>query len=341
MTHGKTRHVVVIHGDLNRPFPTYPHQDWQSNDNGVMARLHTALAELEGYRFRFLSNHDTLLADLQDVANEIDLVLQLCDDGYRNDPNLAVHICAFLDLLGLRYTGSGVKAMALTGDKQIQLDIAQRNGIPVPASRLVQPWEPLPVDVQFPAFVKPSATDGSLGITRKSVVHSTEELAQAVRMIRQEFRLTCPILIQKFLPGRDLWVSILGNPPDDFLVLPITEEDYTALPQDYPHICGYEAKWDPTSPYWQLTTCRTTLATDQQAFVVACCKRLYTRLEMRDYARFDWRLDAHGAPYFLEANANCAWCWDGHLAKAATLAGLSYSGLFATILDCAWRRYGN
>jgi D-alanine-D-alanine ligase len=106
-----------------------------------------------------------------------------------------------------------------------------------------------------------------------------------------------------------------------------------------PKICGYEAKWDQASPYWQIQTKPAELPPDTMKFLITASRKLYSRFGIRDYGRFDWRLDADGQPYFLEANANCGWCWDGHLAKAAALGGISYSQLFETILNHAFERY--
>jgi D-alanine-D-alanine ligase len=331
--------IAIIHGDLHKPFPAYPNQDWASNDYGIFDVLNQALAELNSYRFTFFVNHDNLFGELRAVIHQFDLVLNLCDDGYLNNLDQAGHVCALLEMLGAPFSGSGVKAMFMTTDKQIQLDIAQRNGVPVPESILVQPWEALPSRIPYPALVKPNATDGSLGITRKNMVCNRAELNEAVRIIREDFRLTCPILIQRYLPGRDLFVSLLGNPPHDLQALPITEENYSALPPDYPRFCSYESKWEPTSPYWQITSQLTTLPPSTQSFMIDCCKQLYTRLEIRDYGRFDWRLDDDDQPYFLEANPNCGWCFDAHLVKTAKLGGLSYSQLLERILQAALRRY--
>jgi D-alanine-D-alanine ligase len=65
---------------------------------------------------------------------------------------------------------------------------------------------------------------------------------------------------------------------------------------------------------------------------------LFRRLECRDYARFDWRLDGQGQPRLLEVNPNPGWCWDGHLAKMAALEGMSYADMLAAILQTADRR---
>jgi D-alanine-D-alanine ligase len=133
-------------------------------------------------------------------------------------------------------------------------------------------------------------------------------------------------------------VGILGNPPEDYTVLPIIEEDYSSLPAGLPHICGYEAKWLPDSPYWNLRSIPAEIPDTVRGLVVDACVKLFVRLECRDYCRFDWRIDADGFPKLLEVNPNPGWCWDGHLAKMAHLANLSYSDLLEMILQAAEKR---
>jgi D-alanine-D-alanine ligase len=121
-------------------------------------------------------------------------------------------------------------------------------------------------------------------------------------------------------------------------VLPIIQEDYSALPPELPRICGYEAKWMPDSPYWQIKSVPANLPDDVEKVVVECCLKLFERLECRDYSRFDWRIDAQGNPKILEVNPNPGWCWDGHLAKMSKIAGLSYSQMLGEILRAAEER---
>jgi D-alanine-D-alanine ligase len=66
--------------------------------------------------------------------------------------------------------------------------------------------------------------------------------------------------------------------------------------------------------------------------------KLFKRLECRDYSRFDWRLDAEGNPKLLEVNPNPGWCWDGHLAKMAKYADISYSNMLQMILQASEQR---
>jgi D-alanine-D-alanine ligase len=80
------------------------------------------------------------------------------------------------------------------------------------------------------------------------------------------------------------------------------------------------------------------LPEDIEKFIEECSLKLFKRLECRDYARFDWRLDAEGKPHLLEANPNPGWCHDGHLAKMAEFGGLSYSGMLKAIILSAEKR---
>ena len=112
------------------------------------------------------------------------------------------------------------------------------------------------------------------------------------------------------------------------------------MPPELPKICGYEAKWMPDSPYWNLKSIQAELPEETTRLIESCSLKLFERLECRDYVRFDWRLDNEGNPKLLEVNPNPGWCWDGHLAKMASFAGLNYQEMLEKILDAAERRIG-
>ena len=201
------------------------------------------------------------------------------------------------------------------------------------------PGTPVPeLPFPFPAIIKPNSGDSSFGITQKSVVHSQAELENSVREVREKLGSDVPLLVEEFLTGKDISVGVIGNLLSSYTVLPITEEDYSEVPEYLPRVCGYEAKWDPDSPYWKIRSVPVELPEETRIAVTNYCLALYGRLECRDYARFDWRLDAEGNPRLLEVNPNPGWCWDGHLAKMAALIGISYSGMLGAILDAAIQR---
>jgi len=289
----------------------------------------------------YLDNHDTLIQGLMKLKGKIDLVFNLCDEGYYNDARNELHVPSLLEVLGLPYTGSGPQCLAYCYDKSLVRGIAKEMGVPVPEAFFIKPEDSaFELSIAFPVIVKPNFGDSSFGITQRSVSNNIKELVSAISEIREKFGYDKPVLVEEFLAGKDLSVGIIGNPPEEYTVLPIIEEDYTALPDNLPRICGYEAKWLPDSPYWKLKSIPAELPEETKRFIIEWCLKLFERLECKDYCRFDWRLNIKEEPQLLEVNPNPGWCWDGHLSKMSKIAKMSYSEMLEAILRLAGLRFG-
>ena len=332
--------VAVVMGDPNKPDNMKPGAIFDGDDFYIIDELKKALNELKDYRFIYLNNHDTLISDLMKLKPKIDFVFNLCDEGFNNDPTKELHVPALLEMLNIPYTGSNPQCLAYCYDKSLIRGIAKEMGIPVPNGVLITPGESvLDLPFNFPTIVKPNFGDSSFGITKKSVVNSMDELISVLSEIREQFGYDKPVLIEEFLTGSDLSIGIIGNLSGNYQVLPIIEEDYSKLPEGLPRICGYEAKWLPNSPYWNNTSKPILLDDETERIIVEGSVKLWERLNVNDYCRFDWRLDDKGKPKLLEANPNPGWCWDGHLAKMAKIKGISYSRMLNMILDSAKERF--
>src|SRR5207247_1299972 len=268
-------------------------------DLALVERLKSALAELEAYRFCYLDRHATLIGDLQRCRPE--LVLNLCDEGFGNDPAREPHVPALLELLGMPDVGSVPQALINCYEKTLARGVAGSLGIPVPAEARL---EPLPAACRagpaFPVIVKPIHGDGSDPLFRRAVFdapHALEQFREELR--RQDPRR--PVLVQEFLEGPEYTVAVLGNPANDLRALPVLEIDYGALPAGLPKVLGYDYKWVPESPYARIAPrpalCppEAAVAMQQQAL------KLFERLGCRDWARFDFRAGADGRVRFLEA----------------------------------------
>ncbi len=335
----KLKNIVVILGDPTKPDILKPFCIFDEDDFYTIDQMKGALKEVDGYNFTYLTNHDTLYHDLLKMRTKIDLVFNLCDEGYNNIARQELHVPALLESLGIPYTGAGPQCIAYCYDKSLVRGIAKEMEIPVPEAFFIKPEDTtFELTFGFPVIVKPNFGDSSFGITQRGVVNSIEELVNAISEIREKFGYDKPIIVEEFLTGKDLSVGIIGNPPESYTVLPIIEEDYSTLPEGLPKICGYEAKWIPDSPYWNIKSIRADLPDEAEKSIVEWCLKLFERLECRDYARFDWRLNAEGQPKLLEVNPNPGWCWDGHLAKMAKIAEISYTKMLEAILTAAEER---
>jgi D-alanine-D-alanine ligase len=334
------KNIPVIMGDPNIKDIIKPDAVFDSDDFETIDRLKAALSKLNNYKFTYLSNHKTLAADLQKNYGKTDLVLNLCDEGFDNDPTKELHVPALLEVFKIPYTGSNPQTLAYCYDKSLIRGIATEISVPVADAFMIAADDNLfELNIPFPVIAKPNFGDSSFGITKNNVAYTIEELSDAILKIRKQFGYTKPILVEEFLTGAELSVGIIGN-VHNFTVLPIIEEDYSNLPEGLPKICGYEAKWLPDSPYMQtIQSIPASLPADTEQLLVGHSLKLFERLNCKDYCRFDWRLNAKGEPKLLEVNPNPGWCWDGHLAKMAALGETDYSQMLEAIINAAELRY--
>ncbi len=335
------KNIAVIMGDPSKRDTVKPGGEFDDDDFVVIDRLRSSLSHLNDFQFTYFTNHDQLLSDSAKIKNEFDLVFNLCDEGFQNQARQELHIPALLEMLDIPYTGGTPQCLGFCYDKSLVRGVANEMDIPTPQGFLIQPDDSTFHDmvIDFPVLIKPNLGDSSIGITQRSVCRNLRELTAAIHEVRSRFDFQIPILVEQFLEGADLTVGFIGNLSTDFRIFPVVEEDYSALPDDLPAICGYEAKWDPDSPYWQLSSRPANLPEQTEAFLINSCQRLFERLECRDYARFDWRVDSNGTPRLLEVNPNPGWCWDGHLAKMAKLDNIDYGDMLGLIIKAAIQRH--
>ncbi|MGH7143884.1 MAG: methyltransferase domain-containing protein [Planctomycetota bacterium] len=329
--------VTVLLGDPSLPDGVKRGGQFNPEDLETVQRLKEGLGELQGYTFRYLNNHASLQADLRHEPPAF--VLNLCDEGYNNDPFKELHVPALLELRGIPYSGAGPACLGLCYNKSIVRAIAESLDIPVPAETYFNPDDQSAnLPSVFPALVKPNYGDSSIGITRDAVVRTPEELVAYLSRLRETMP-GVPVLIQEFLAGAEYSVGIVGNPGASYRILPPVEVDFSGLPADLPKLLGYESKWEPGSPYWtDIKYHEARIDEDIQRRLCDYSNLLFERLECRDYARFDFRTDSDGVIKLLEVNPNPGWCWDGKLNFMAGYAGLRYADLLKAILEAAQER---
>src|SRR6266404_3352932 len=182
-----------------------------------------------------------------------DLMFNLTE-SYAGDDTKDMHVTAYLDLLGLPYTGSGPHGHFLALDKAVAKKMFAFHGIRTPyfatsyRGRLDHAH-----DVKFPLIVKPVAEDGSIGIDNDSVVNSVKDLMERVEYIQTEFNSAA--LIEEYIEGREIYAAILGS-YESAHVLPLIELDLSRLPKGTPRIAGQDVKFEKETQAYRLTKSR-------------------------------------------------------------------------------------
>jgi D-alanine-D-alanine ligase len=269
---------------------------------------------------------------------EADLVFNLTE-SFAGDDTKEMHVAAYLDLLGLRYTGAGPHASFLAQDKAIAKKMFAFHGIRTPyfATSYRGSIEHAH-DIAFPLIVKPVSEDGSIGINSNAVVDSVKELMQRVQYIQDEF--DSPAIIEEYIEGREIYAAILGS-YEYAEALPLVEMDFSKLPKGTPKIASYDVKFEKETEAYKAT--KSAVAEDLDPETVERLHQTalaaHRAVKLRDYGRIDMRLSTKGEVYVLEANPNPWLSSKQEFAMAAKAGGRSYSQLIGEIVDLAMRRY--
>ncbi|HEX9163583.1 MAG TPA: ATP-grasp domain-containing protein [Thermoanaerobaculia bacterium] len=300
-------------------------------------QIFTALEKLEHEpKYIELDGRDASLFAV--ARNDADLVFNLVD-SYGGDDSKDLHIPAYLELVGVKYTGSGPHGLLLAQDKALAKKIIEFHGIKTPFSAVVHKGRvDYAHDIKFPLIVKPVSEDGSIGIDSDSVVDSVKELMERIHALQEQFE-GVPVLIEEYIEGREIYAAILGNDPPE--ALPLIELDLSKLPADTPKIAGREVKFDRDSEAYRVTKSVLAEGIDEETTkrLQEAAKTTYRALKLRDYGRIDMRLAKDGTIYVIEANPN-PWLTKGaEFAMAARGSERTYTRMIGDIVDCAMARY--
>ncbi len=242
-----------------------------------------------------------------------------------------------LNLLGLRYTGSSPRGLTLAMDKAVAKKILGFHNVASPKFAVF--WRGRldfdADDIAFPVIVKPLREDGSIGIGFDALAGNIKELMERIDGLTGEFN--CPILIEQYIEGREIYMGVLGNSPPE--ALPPVELDLSHLPKGTPRIAGTEVKWSEGTRAYRGSKVRipklpkAVLETMERYALTA-----FQALGLRDYARVDFRL-AQEVVYLIEANPNPYLHSGAEFIRGARASGRTHPGTIIEILELARVRY--
>ena len=318
--------------DLRRDYLSQgyePEQVAEFESDGTVAALEQTLRGL-GHDVDMIGNGRTLCRRLA-VGDRWDVVFNIAE-GLAGRCREA-QVPALLELYGIPYTFSDPLVCAATLDKSVAKRIVSGAGLPTPAFGVVRALsDSRRLSLSYPVFVKPLAEGTGKGIDSCSRVTCLADLCTVCAGLLRRFPEG--LLVEKYLPGTEFTVAVLGNGRKARAIGSITIE---IMNRNARGIYSYDMKetCETNVRYRPMPEGR--LRREGEALAV----EIYRLLECRDVARLDFRLDASGRPSFMEVNPLPGLNPEhSDLPMIAAQEGMSYTELIGAILDAACERTG-
>ena len=259
---------------------------------------------------------------------------------------------ALLEMFCIPYTGSRVLTNGISLDKTLTKRIWRDRRLPVaPFQEFTIGDEPIRPELEFPLFVKPSREGTGMGVDTNAIVNNEKELRERALYIINTYQQ--PALVEKFLPGREFTVGILGRPDaklysrhpdwyekDGFHRFPVLELDSSrsVTPNVYSQAAKSKDVGEEGAPGY---ICPAEIEPELEKKLKYFALRAHQLLYALDVSRTDIRLDAEGNPRLIEINtlpgltANYS-----DLCLQAAAEGIRYEDLILEILYLGASRWG-
>ncbi|HEY41295.1 MAG TPA: ATP-grasp domain-containing protein [Dehalococcoidia bacterium] len=272
---------------------------------------------------------------IDNIINEpVDIVFNIAEGRgcYRSRE---AQVPAVLEMLDIPYSGSDPQCLTICLDKPLTKILVAASGVRTPHFCVVDDvrqlsevsWE----QFTFPVIIKPAYEGSSKGIRQASLSENLEDAGALVHHLLKSYQQ--PIMIEEFISGEEVTVGMIGNSPPAILsfmrVVPRQKCDrfvYSLeVKRDWQNLVDYE--------------CPARLSEETIREINASSLKAFETLGCRDFARLDFRVDAEGAPYFIEINPLPGLGTHSDLYIMATMIGWSHPQLVGEILNAALRRH--
>ena len=227
-------------------------------------------------------------------------------------------IQAAFDLCGIKYTGTDSLSSALAMDKTLSKHIFVANGIQTPEYHVLQSAEDS-FEPEYPSVVKVNSGGSSVGVY---IVKNQKEYADAVR---EAFSYDHKVLVEKYIEGREFTDCVIEG-----VALPVVE----IAPKD--GFYDYKNKYEAGAT---VETCPAQIDETLTKRVQQVAVDAFRALEIKTYARMDFRIDDKGEIYCLEANTLPGMTPTSLIPQEAAAIGKSFEDLCEWILTISLAKY--
>jgi D-alanine-D-alanine ligase len=261
------------------------------------------------------------------------IIFNWCE-GYADRPWDYAGVVDELEQLKYVYTGSIPWTLRMTQDKRTTRALLRDAGVPIPLGLEARRSTRLPWSA-YPAIVKPVNQHGSYGIDEQAVVENDRQLQQRVEYVLDTFK--CPAVVEEFIAGRELQVTVWGNA--SAAPLPAVELVFWDQAEAGKQIYTYDMKYSPDvwSSHGVQFICPPMLTVEAWRHVQSACVQAYRAVRGRDYARIDVRL-RDDQPYVVDVNPNPDINCESAVTMSAQRAGLTYAEFIVRLAELAAAR---
>ena len=224
-------------------------------------------------------------------------------------------IQGLLQSMGKRFTGSNNESSAICMDKRVSKALVRRKNILTPNWVSIDSVEknPTNIGIDYPLVVKPNDQGSTIGLT---VAKNNKELEEAVTLAREYTKV---VLIEAFVPGREITVTIVGNK-----AYPIVE----IIPAN--DLYDYECKYTKGMAEYP---CPAEISNELTLKIQNIALMIHKLLGCRHYSRVDFILDEELNPWFLEVNTLPGMTETSLIPKSVGAAGMDFKMLIKAIID--------
>lgn len=256
---------------------------------------------------------------------------------FKDNSRYEMNVVGLYELMGIPYTGAPALSLANCQNKILAKRLLSSSGIRIPKFFIVnESAERYPHKLKYPLLVKPPFEDASVGIENESIVTDSKKLKQRIEYVLKNFAQ--PVLVEEFIEGRELNVAVMGD--RRLRVLPISEIDFSEMPDHLHNIVSYQAKWDPHHESYHKTIpiCPAPLTQKIEKKAKEMAFKAFKVMGCRDYARVDMRLSKENKLYVLEVNPNPDLTEGAGFMRSAEHAGITYGQALKRIVKYALSR---
>lgn len=232
-------------------------------------------------------------------------------------------IQGLLEILGIPYTGSGVKASSISMDKEFTKRILKTQGLPVIPSEVVNSFADLTgkdIKLNYPLMIKPVAEGSSIGMKK---VNNSGELEEAVKDAE---KYNSGVMLEEYLDGKSITVGVLDK-DGKTIATPILE--FRTKTEWY----DFEAKYTEGMTEFILPAeINAKLTKEIQDLSI----KAHIAVEARGMSRVDFVVTKDEKPFILEINTIPGMTDLSDLPAQSKAMGISYDELVNIILKSAF-----